>query len=277
VRPLIEEFLKTRGLKLSPEKTRITQITEGFEFLGQHLRKHKCGKLLIHPSKKSVQHLLRQVRATIRQHLHLSPGLLIRLLNPILRGWAGYHRHVASKQTFAKVDRAIFIALWQWCHRRHPNKSRYWIKTRYFHQVGDRHWVFSGKLSIRGKSQSVRLYYLATTPIRRHVKVKDAANPYDPAWEEYFERRLNEQTVASLKGLKKLLWLWREQKGLCLVCQQKITKQTGWQRHHLIWRSHGGSDSTANLVLLHPECHKKTHSQKLVIVKPRLSIRVGKA
>jgi len=225
---------------------------------------------LIRPSKKSSQHLLGQVRRVICENPHISPGVLIRLLNPILRGWAGYHRHVASKQTFAKIDHAVFWAVWRWCLRRHPNKPRHWVKARYFLGVGNRSWIFSGKLSIRREERTVRLYSLSGTPIRRHTKIKGDANPYDPAWERYFERRMDEQTVASLRGLKKLLCLWKRQKGLCLVCRQKVTKQTGWQSHHLIWRSHGGSDGMTNLALLHPECHQRVHSQNLVVMTPRL-------
>jgi RNA-directed DNA polymerase len=269
VKPLIEDFLKVRGLELSPEKTRVTHISEGFDFLGQHLRKYRQGKLLIHPSQKSLHELLRRVREITHRHLHLSPGVLIWLLNPLLKGWAAYHRHVASKETFAKADNAIFQALWRWCCRRHRRKSRRWIKEKYFHQVGDRQWVFSGELSINGKVRPVRLYSLAQTPICRHTKIKGEANPYDPAWEEYFERRLDAQTEDSLKGLRLLLLLWREQEGLCLVCQQKLTKQTGWQTHHLCWRAHGGSDRANNLVLLHPECHQQVHGQGLVVRKPR--------
>jgi RNA-directed DNA polymerase len=270
IKPMIEAFLDARGLRLSAEKTRVTQISEGLDFLGQHLRKYNCGKLLIRPSKKSSQYLLGQVRSAIRKNPHISPGVLIRLLNPILRGWAGYHRHVASKQTFAKIDHAVFWAVWRWCLRRHPNKPRHWVKARYFPQVGCRRWNFSGKLSIRGEDRTVRLYLLSGTPIRRHDKIRGDANPYDPAWEQYFERRLDDQTVASLRGLKKLLCLWKRQNGLCLICRQKITKQTGWQSHHLIWRSHGGSDGVMNLALLHPECHQRVHSQKLVVEAPRL-------
>jgi RNA-directed DNA polymerase len=85
------------------------------------------------------------------------------------------------------------------------------------------------------------------------------------------------KTVGSLTGLKTLLFLWREQEGRCLICRQKITRLTGWQRHHLIWRSHGGSDGSANLVLLHPECHQQAHRQKLVVVKPRTEQSVGEA
>jgi RNA-directed DNA polymerase len=277
VKPLIEGFLKVRGLELSPEKTCITHIGEGFDFLGQHLRKNRQGKLLIRPSAKSLRRLLRKVREITRKHQHVSPGVLIWMLNPILKGWAAYHRHVASKQTFAKADQAIFEAVWRWCRRRHRRKSRRWVKQRYFCQIGSRDWVFSGKLSVTDKRRPIRLYCLAQTPIRRHTKIRGEANAYDPEWEEYFERRLDEQTKESLKGLKLLLYLWQQQKGLCLVCQQKITKRTGWRTHHLTWRAHGGSDRADNLVLLHPDCHQQVHRRQLVVMKPRSTKSVGKA
>jgi len=99
---------------------------------------------------------------------------------------------------------------------------------------------FSGEMRIRGETRQIRLYSLAYTPIRRHTKIKGDANPYDPRWEIYFEQRLDVKTEGSLKGLKMLLFLWREQQGRCPVCQERVTKLTGWQTHHLIWKSHGG-------------------------------------
>ena len=94
-------------------------------------------------------------------------------------------------------------------------------------------------------------------------------NPYSQEWETYFERRLDVQMEANLKGYKRLLRLRREQGGLCPVCDQKITKITGWHSHHMIWRVNGGKDGNSNRVLLHPNCHRQVHSQKLEVVKPR--------
>ncbi|HEV8713221.1 MAG TPA: HNH endonuclease signature motif containing protein [Candidatus Binatia bacterium] len=91
------------------------------------------------------------------------------------------------------------------------------------------------------------------------------------------EQRLDVKTEGSLKGLKMLLFLWRQQQGRCPVCQERITKLTGWQTHHLIWKSHGGMDCASNLILLHPGCHQEVHRQKLVVVKPRPEKGVGKA
>ena len=80
-----------------------------------------------------------------------------------------------------------------------------------------------------------------------------------------------------LKNKQQLRSLWRSQQGICPICQQKITETTGWARHHIIWRSHGGDDTLDNLVLLHPTCHMQVHSQKLSVVKPRPSTGVQEA
>lgn len=68
VLPAIRRFMADRGLELSEEKTRITHITEGFDFLGQNVRKYG-GKLLIKPAKKSIKSLLDKVRGSSRATL----------------------------------------------------------------------------------------------------------------------------------------------------------------------------------------------------------------
>ena len=115
----------------------------------------------------------------------------------------------------------------------------------------------------------VRLLDAAGTPIKRHVKIKGEANPYDPKWEIYFEERLGVKMIENLPGRRQLLHLWQEQKGICPMCNQKITKLTGWHNHHIVWRTNGGTDEAKNRVLLHPNCHSQVHSQGLEVVKPR--------
>ena len=125
-----------------------------------------------------------------------------------------------------------------------------------------------------------QVYSLAETasvPIKRHAKVKAQANPYDPEWETYYEKRLDVHIADTLKGKRWLIHLWKEQHGLCPMCQQKITKITGWHSHHLEWRSRGGPDTVENRVLLHPNCHQQLHSQGLHVEKLRPSKGVRKA
>jgi RNA-directed DNA polymerase len=264
VKPLVSTFLQERGLRLSPEKTHITHIKDGFDFLGQNVREYRQ-MVLITPSRKNVKTFLDNIREVIKGNAQATAGHLIAILNPKIRGWANYHQHITSKETFGKVDNAIFKALWQWTKRRHPDKPHRWIRRKYFKSIGTRSWVFCGELD----GKQIHLFHAVDTPIKRHRKIKGDANPYDPTWELYFEERLGLKMVENLHQRRHLLRLWKEQNGLCPICNQKITKLTGWHNHHIVWRTHGGSDTAENRVLLHPHCHRQVHSLGLPVVKPR--------
>lgn len=269
VRPFVEQFMSTRGLELSSEKTRITHIEDGFDFLGQTIRKYN-GKLLIKPAQKNVQAFLTKIRCIIKENKAVTAGDLISRLNPIIRGWANYHQHVCSSKTYRLADAAIFKALWRWAKRRHPNKGARWVRQKYFKTLGNRHWVFSGEVAGKdGKPTTIRLMSSTYIPIRRHIKIRAKANPYDPAWEMYFDDRRRTKMVARLKGNQQLLNLWKVQNGLCPRCGHPITLETGWHLHHIIWKSKGGSNTMSNLVMLHPTCHWQIHSQSLSVVNPR--------
>jgi RNA-directed DNA polymerase len=276
IKPLVEQYMQERGLELSQEKTVITHIEDGFDFLGQNVRKYN-GKLLCKPSKKNVQTFLTKIREVIEENQTATAGFLITQLNPKIRGWANYHSHVVSKRTFSYVDNAIFNALYCWMKRRHPNKNSAWIRKKYFTSRGGDRWVFFGEVP---KDDGVKTVYLVnafSTPIKRHTKVQGKANPYDPEWEIYFEHRLGVKMENNLRGRRQLSRLWREQQGICPICNQLITKLTGWHNHHILQRVLGGEDKSHNRVLLHPECHRQLHNQNLSVSKPRPSTGVGKA
>ncbi|WP_257324915.1 group II intron reverse transcriptase/maturase [Pseudoalteromonas rhizosphaerae] len=255
VKPLVEAFMAERGLTLSPEKTVITHIDEGFDFLGQNLRKYE-GKLLIKPSRKNLRNLLQKVKSIVTGNKTVTASTLISLLNPVLRGWANYHRHVVAKETFNYVDYRVWKMLWQWCRRRHANRRKRWIKSKYFKSVRKRNWTFSG-ISIDGFNY--KLIYTNDTVIKRHTKLKAEANPFDLAFEEYFEQRLERAWRESMQGKRKVLSLWLRQQQCCVICRHKITKETGWNIHHIVERVKGGTDEMSNLVLLHPNCHRQLH------------------
>jgi RNA-directed DNA polymerase len=269
VRPVVETFLRERGLALSPSKTLITRVEAGFDFLGQHVRRYDQ-RLLIKPSKKSQAALLRHVRAILRTSQALPAGVVIERLNPVLRGWTNYHRHVCSAKTFDRMSHLIFGMLWQWAARRHRDQTRFWIKDRYFHRVGGDAWVFTGEvIEDDDQRRVVHLWRPSQTRIRRHVKIRGEANPFDPAWELYFETRAGVAMAEHLEHRERLLALWREQRGVCPLCGKRIDRTTGWQSHHVVWRSLGGADTNDNRVLLHPTCHQRLHSQGLTVRKPR--------
>jgi RNA-directed DNA polymerase len=268
VRPLVAHFLSERGLELSHEKTSITRIEDGFDFLGQNVRRYGT-KLLLKPSRKSVRTLLAKIDEVIRKGGgHHAAGELIERLNPKIRGWALYHRHASSKRTFAHVDNVIVSKLWRWARRRHRQKSAAWVKAKYFSRPGDGGRTFHGTVADEGGGRrAVSLFRASSLEIRRHVKVRGEANPYDPAWELYFEERLTAQMAGTLTGRGRARYLWLEQGGNCLVCGQPLTLEEGWHLHHLLWRSRGGSDEVENLALLHPNCHRQVHSEGLAVEK----------
>lgn len=188
VKPAVEEFLAARGLQLAPEKTSITCITQGFDFLGQNVRKYG-NKLLIKPARKSVKALMDKVSEVLGKNKAATQAQVIMLLNPILRGWAMYHRHVVAAATFSRIDHLVWTKLWRWAKRRHPQKNAHWTKARYFQRQGLRDWVFACLAQSGEQTKEFELFRASTVPIKRHTKVRSDANPFDPAWTEYFQRR----------------------------------------------------------------------------------------
>lgn len=191
VRPLVEGFLTERGLRLSPDKTRITHINDGFDFLGQNLRKYG-GKLLVRPSQKNTHAFLEKIRTVLRTNKTATQENLIWQLNPVILGWVNYHRHIVATRTFRKVDLVIWHCLRRWARRRHHSKSTDWILRKYWHPVGGRSWRFAadnGKRTSEGKIEWLKLVCANKTIIRRHLKIKAEANPFDPCWRSYFEDR----------------------------------------------------------------------------------------
>jgi RNA-directed DNA polymerase len=268
IKPWIETFLAERGLRLSAAKTRIVHIDDGFDFLGWNFRKYS-GKLLIKPSKKNVQTFYERLRKFIGSHSTAKQEDLIRLLNPMLRGWAQYHSHAVAKKTFARLESLLYWRLWAWAKRRHPTKSARWIRRKYWRTVSGRHWVFAADVATPdGGNAVMELYSLSATPIERHRKIKGAYHPYDPSWEMYGETLRQERMLKNMRYRKEWCKLYADQRGLCGLCGYEMDMDTGWHDHHIEYRVDGGSNALNNRVLVHPTCHQQIHCLDLQVVKP---------
>lgn len=267
VMPAVVVFLAERGLILSPEKTKITHISEGFDFLGWNFRKYN-GKLLIKPSKANVKAHLDKIRELIKGNKTAKQANLIGLLNPILRGWANYHRHVVAKKTFARIDSSVWSMLWQWAVRRHPTKGTRWVKDRYFRTQGSRNWVFAAiEKNEDGSRRTTTLLKETDTPIQRHIKIKGDANPHDAKWEPYFEARWGKKMMNSSRGRVKLHRVWVKQDGMCPNCQEPLTEGAPWEASFIVKRFNGGTDAASNLRLHHPKCHgSQQHAGAQVVI-----------
>lgn len=246
VMPILKEFFEERGLELSEEKTLITHINDGFDFLGKNVRKY-ADKLLIKPSKPNIKAFLTSIRETIEKNKMVKQEDLIRQLNPKILGWANHHRHKVSKKAYGYVDNQIFLKLWQWCCRRHPNKGKKWIKKRYFHSIETRNWVFAAKTS----KELVKLKRASDTKILRHVKIRKEANPYDAEWKSYFEEREGYKLFESMSGRDALRRMWNRQKGLCPICGERVIEKGTWRMHK--------DDKTSKKYIVHSKCHNSLH------------------
>lgn len=190
LRPIIEKFLAERGLILNAEKTRIVHVKDGFNFLGFNVRTYN-GKCIVKPQKEKVHAFLKGIRDWLKSNKTAKVENVIRHLNPILRGWANYYKCVNSKETFSYVDCEVWRALWRWCLRRHPNKSKTWVHDRYFKRFNGRDWTFYCTLhnSKSGEQYDMQLVRTSQIPIVRHVKVRGNASPDNPALREYWQKR----------------------------------------------------------------------------------------
>ena len=178
VQELIEKFLSVRGLTLSKEKTIITNIKDGFDFLGWNFKKRPI-KLIIEPSKKSFNKIIKSLSDVVKSNKSSSQGFLISLLNQRIRGWCNYHQPVCSKYLFKKLNNILWNMLWKWSKRRHPNKGRKWVSKRYWKTVSTRNWVFT--------DGEIRLINAGDIPIVRHIALKlDKLPLFD---KDYFEQR----------------------------------------------------------------------------------------
>lgn len=255
VLPLVRQFMAERGLQLSEEKTVITHIDEGFDFLGQNIRKYN-GKLLIKPSKSSAKFFLKKIREIVKSNKGAPQDLLIRKLNPVIRGWVNYHRYVVSAETFSWIDYQIYKCLWQWATRRHRHKGRKWIAKKYWHYIGTRQWTFAAELKGDStKAPYLALEYATNTNILRFKKIVAEANPFDERWNGYYEERDGEKMLNSTKGREKLLKLWCNQKHLCPVCNEPITSETSFKVHKIF-----ENRTYRKSMMVHPLCHNKLHN-----------------
>ena len=257
VLPLVRAFLRERGLELSEEKTLITHIDEGFDFLGKNIRRYN-GKLLIKPSKSSIKSFLDKVRRIINGNAAMEQGKLIHKLNPVIRGWVNNQRFVSSADVFGRVDYEIYKCLWRWACRRHHSKGKRWVAEKYWHRVGNRNWTFSVKSPAEKDGSRVYypvLEYATDTKYRLYIKVRAEANPFDETWAGYFEEREGEKMLHSLKGRDALLKLWRSQKGRCPVCGEKLNSETGFKMH-----KNAITGGVLSKTMVHKECHRVLHS-----------------
>jgi RNA-directed DNA polymerase len=266
---ILSQWLAEIGLELKPSKTRITHTLNrigdeppGFDFLGFNIRQYKVGKYqtgttsqgkplgfktLIRPSKKSIKNHHQALKKVVQLHKVSTQPALIDDLNPKIWGWAHYFSGVVSKECFSALDQLLYFQLVKWAVRRHPNKNKSWVASKYWHRVGTRNWVFAHQYN-----QQIRETLLnhADMPIVRHIKVKGEASPFDGKL-IYWSIRKGKHPELPLRIAK----LLKRQKGKCTHCGLMFRDGDVMEIDHIIPKSIGGKDVYDNLQLLHRHCH----------------------
>ena len=172
VLPRLIAFLAERGLELKVEKTRLVTRREGFSFLGFTIEKPRL-KLFMKPQKEKVQRFIEHVRTIIKSNKQAAQRTLIAELNLAINGWASYYRYSDAYTAFAHVDDVLWRILWRWAKRRHPNKGRQWVASKYFGEKGNRTWLF------RDEKTGYALSAARDTKREKYVFVVGSLSPLD--------------------------------------------------------------------------------------------------
>lgn len=231
----------------------------GFDFLGFNIRRYPSGKYsrgkrkldsktLIKPSKKAIKIHLDAVKAKL--NTCIEPSSVIRILNPVIRGWCNYYHTVVSKRIFNSCRQRVYEKLMAWARRKHANRSRAWIYEKYYTREVTR-------LKFTAVERENRIYLVNhdDTKIVRHVKVKGPRSVFDGNI-TYWSNRL-----ASRMGLsKRVTMLLKKQQGQCASCGIMFSTTDILEVDHIVAKTDGGKDHVENLQLLHGHCHDKKHA-----------------
>lgn len=284
---LLRVFLGDRGMEFSEEKTNIRNVEhDSFDFLGwtfglydnnlfkvrrKAFKRAKQGKVaLVTPSKKSIASIKANIKLLFRSHASSPVSMLINKLNPIIVGWANYHRYVNSNKAFRALDNFVYLQIIRWAKRRHVNKSWSWIVGKYFTSSKVKFMTKTGRKSLVssnwtfcGNGGFPKLIQFRQRPLKNFSSIGFGRNPFNPKDANYYmDRKLaNSFEKDSFKES-----IYKRQYGLCPVCGLNLAAGD-WDEpmhlHHLIPRKEGGKDLPSNLILLHEECHYNIHKKGL--------------
>ena len=194
----VEEWLDKIGLTLSQSKTRITHTLKskdgnkvGFDFLGFSIRQYPVAmcarkyKTLIKPRIESQKRHRKAISERLKNLTAAKQEEVIKVLNPLIRGWANYFRIGTSSKVFSAMNHYVFKKTWKWSRWRHPHKGLRWNKSKYFRRYKGNNWRFAA-------SDNCRLALHSETHIKLHIKVQDTRTPYDgdiQYWGKRFKKR----------------------------------------------------------------------------------------
>lgn len=262
----IESWLKqTSKLTLNPEKTNITFIKEGFNFLGFRIisvKRNSHFRTKIYPQKQAVKRLYQKAHKIIFSNKAARQDYLIVKLRPVMLGWANYYKFSDCSKTFCKVDYTLWHMLRKWVNRRANAGGRIkaWNKyfpgteTTYHGRLYKDKYIFKASSN---KNEKVFLPKLSWIESQRWEKIRSNASPYDRDTVYWTKRKASYAGLTSLQS--KLLI---KQNFLCSQCGGEVNPWSCIEVDHRLRKSWGGSNKLSNLQVCHKICHiQKTNNE----------------
>jgi len=188
VMPKIKSHLQSVGLSFNSLKTKIVNISEGFDFLGFSFQRYyrKDGsikKSIFKPQRQRIDRFLKDLKEFVGISWNKDIKDMIIGLNIRIRGFCNYYKWSNAHDSFSYLSYRIFKILWNWARKRHPDRGRKWIKNRYWGRNGTNNWAFS--------FEGVYLLepWTLTCQWWKYPKVRIHLSPFDPSAKDYWAKR----------------------------------------------------------------------------------------
>ena len=249
VLPRLRTFLAARGLRLSPEKTRIVRDTDGFDFVGRQFKRLSPTKFMVRPRRSSIRKHLDALLKLFRNHA-LPVGVQIQKANAIIRGFCNHYRTDHSSSVFRWLTNWTLRTFCKWVGRRSGKMTAgkaYHRLTR----VNGQKFTMPTAYTPAGKLMTLVPHYRFHR--LRFNQVKGANSPLDPRLTEYWDQRrkqaLFRRAIADVS--KRRTYLLKRQDYRCAITGMPLEETSEIVIHHIVSRQAGGNNDWSNLCLVH--------------------------
>ena len=156
----VARVLAPMGLRLSEEKTAISHIDRGLDFLGYRIQRRR-GRgnvkrfVYLYPAKKALASIVGKVRTLTGRRTNPSLEVLVYRLNPVLRGWTNYFRYGVSKATFNYLRAFAWHRVVRWLRRKHSGITWKQLRRRYLRGW----WPTAGEVTLFNPGAVAVTYY----------------------------------------------------------------------------------------------------------------------
>lgn len=273
LRDEIKTFLwDTLRLELAEEKTHITHVMSGFDFLGFHVQlyteKGKRPLLLVKPTKSNIQRFKAKIKHLLRRQTALMPAdLKFQQLNRVIRGWGYYYHLVNFTTTAKKLDWWLNERVLIWLKEKHKGIGVRRILKQYKIREVQGHRDRYNFAAVSDKGKAVTIALLSDIPVKKYY-FKKRPNPYLEA-EEILQQPEIQTPLKQVYDIRfdggDARWQKQRRRALhrdkyqCRKCEQ-TWDETPLHVHHLIPKLDGGRDDLDNLITLCESCHISTDS-----------------